>query len=384
MRKPVFIGLVAAFLLWSWMFLTVRYNYGGHWTALYFIGPNVPQTPPVAAEHPYLWYGTPGYDGQVFHVMAHDPWMRYGPPENFELRPFRYVRILVPALAWLLAFGRDAWIDPSYYFVIVAFTFLGAYWAARWALRNGLSALWGFAFLATPAAITSADRMLCDVALAALCAGFVVYAEEGSRAKIFIVLACAALVRETGAILPLGFAAYSLLRRRWANLALACAALVPLAGWELYVRAHSLTSAAPPPVLGWIPFEGFLHRTSYIFPYTLSPALRTIAIAFDYVALAAVAVAVAMVIRLAARLEWTPQISALYGFALAAIFLRGQGEWAEVYSFGRLLTPLLLLTGLVYLPRIGWLAFAPMFVVGLRVTVWLARQVAGILHALLS
>src|SRR5579871_1194111 len=163
------------------MFLTVRYNYGGQWTALYFIGPTIPQIPPITREHPYLWQGTHGYDGQTFHVMAHDPWIRNGPPESLEIAPFRYVRILVPLLAWLLALGRDAWVDPAYYFVIVASGFFGAYWTSRWAMRAGLSAAWGLVFAAAPASITGVDLMLPDITLAALCAGFAVYAREESR-----------------------------------------------------------------------------------------------------------------------------------------------------------------------------------------------------------
>src|SRR5438270_7804592 len=99
--QPVGVAAAGALILWTWMFLTVRYNYGGDWTALYFIAPATPQTPPVANERPYLWQGTPGYDGQGFHLMAHDPWLRYGSPESLGMQPLRYVRILVPMLAWL-------------------------------------------------------------------------------------------------------------------------------------------------------------------------------------------------------------------------------------------------------------------------------------------
>jgi hypothetical protein len=365
------------------MFLTVRYNYGGQWTALFFIGPQVPQTPPIAREHPYLWQGTHGYDGQSFHIMAHDPWMRYGRPEDLGMAPSRYVRILVPMLAWLLAFGRDAWVDPAYYLVILAFAFLGAYWTARWAMRFGFHPALGVLFAATPAAITSADRMLCDVALAALCAGFAVYAEEGARWKIFTVLACAALTRETGAILGAGFAFYALTRRHWMDFLGAIASAVPFGAWELYVRAHSLSSTKITPIIGWIPFEGFLRRITYVFDYPLPRLWSMVVVASNYVALAAVGAVFAMAIRLGAKREWTALAAALYAYTLAAILLKGGGEWFDAYSFGRLLTPMMLLAALIYLPRLGWIAFAPVVIAGGSVTAWLFRQAAGILHTLL-
>jgi hypothetical protein len=365
------------------MFLTVRYNYGGQWTALYFIGPTIPQIPAITNEHPYLWQGTHGYDGQTFHVMAHDPWIRYGPPENLEIAPFRYVRILVPLLAWLLAMGRDHWVDPAYYFLIVASGFLGAYWTSRWVMRAGFTAAWGLVFAATPAAITGVDLMLPDITLAALCAGFVVYAEQGPRWKICVVLLCAALTRETGAILFAAYGIYSLSRRRWADAAWAVAAAIPFLGWEAYVRAHSLSTTLPPPVIGWIPLQGFVNRILFVSPYPLPPVWRVVAVISDYVALAAIGAAIAMAVRLAWRREWTASAAVFYGFALAAIFLRGEGEWFDAHAFGRLLTPLLLLAGLLYLPRIGWMAFAPVVIVGGRVTVWLFHEMAGILHGLL-
>src|SRR5580658_10339669 len=118
-------GALAVAALWLWQFLTVHYNYGGNWTALFFIGPATPVPPALAGEHLYTFAGTGGYDGQTFHVMAHDPWLRYGPPEALGINSFRYQRILVPALAWLLACGNTRWIDPAYDAVILGFAFLG-------------------------------------------------------------------------------------------------------------------------------------------------------------------------------------------------------------------------------------------------------------------
>ena len=48
------------------------------------------------------FFPSPGYDGQVYHLIAHDPWMRRGSAEAIVYPTFRYQRILVPALAWML------------------------------------------------------------------------------------------------------------------------------------------------------------------------------------------------------------------------------------------------------------------------------------------
>jgi hypothetical protein len=293
------------------------------------------------------------------------------------------VRIFVPARAWTLALGRDAWIDPAYYCIILGSAFLGAYWIARWSMRVGYSAALGLTFAIAPATITGVDLMLPDITLSALCAGFAYHAESGRRWKIFLFLTCAALTRETGAILAGSYFVYTALRRRWPDAAMAAAAVLPFLGWEWYVRAHSLGSTLPHPVLGWIPFEGFVKRVLFLFEYPLPPFWRWVAVVADWVALAAIGAAIAMALRIARRGDWTAASAALLGFALAAIFLRGEGEWFDAHAFGRLLTPLLLLAALVYLPRIGWVAFAPMVIEGGRVLVWLFRQVAGVFHGLL-
>ncbi len=125
------------------MFLTVHYNYGGNWTALYLIGPRTPVPPGIPAERLYIFPNNTGYDGQSFHVMAHDPWMRRSTPAAVEIEPFRYARILVPAIAWMLALGHDPWIEPAYFTTILAFVFLGVFWMAAFALRLHLHPAWG-------------------------------------------------------------------------------------------------------------------------------------------------------------------------------------------------------------------------------------------------
>src|SRR5689334_17908868 len=105
------------------MWLTVEL-YGGNWTSLYLIGSRTPFPAQIAPESLYVFPNNSGYDGQSFHVTAHDPWMRRYTPAEVEIDAFRYARILVPALAWALALGQDRWVDPAYYFVILVSVFL--------------------------------------------------------------------------------------------------------------------------------------------------------------------------------------------------------------------------------------------------------------------
>jgi hypothetical protein len=379
------------------MFLTVRFNYGGNWTALYMIGPRTPVPESIAGERLYIFQNTSGYDGQSFHTMAHDPWMLRNTPAEVEIAPFRYARILVPALAWIMALGRDRWIDAAYFAVILAFAFLGAYWLALYAARASRSAAWGLAFVLSPATLTSIDRMTVDIALAALCAAFALYSERGrldtskTPWKVTLVLACALLTRETAWLLFAAYEVFLLARGRFSDARFTLIAAIPAIAWQAYIAARTGESAMPPRVLGWIPFAGFFDRISHPASYHLAAGLNTLAISCDYIALAGIALALAITIMIArpiARKEpWTPLDSAISAFALAVVFLRGRIEWEDAYAFGRIFAPLLLLIAMHSLRgrtrSLASLGMAPTLLVDARIALNLGKQALGVMHGLI-
>ena len=73
------LALVCTAGLWVWQALTVRFSYGGNWTALYCTGALFQHAPPALdSENIYLFPNSTGYDGQIYHYMAHDPFFRRG------------------------------------------------------------------------------------------------------------------------------------------------------------------------------------------------------------------------------------------------------------------------------------------------------------------
>lgn len=376
-RRAAVLGLAAVCFLWLWQAATVHYNFGGNWTALFCIRPGMPVPAFLKSEHLYIFWGTEGYDGQVYHLIAHDPWMRKGSAGAIAGAGFRYQRILVPALAWMIAFGHDAWIHAAYFTVILAFAFLGVYWLALAAVRMGRNPAWGLAFAFTPAAITSIDRMTADIALAALTAGFALYAGTGPRWKIIAVLTCAALTRETALPMVAAYALFLFTRRRFIDALWALAAALPALGWYLYLRQR----AEPSPLasyVDWIPLAGFADRILHPASHSLSPLKNTLATAFDYAALAGVALALVLAARLALQRRWDAQASAIYALAIATILIRSRGVWEDAYAFGRVLTPFLLLTGIQYLGARPWLALAPLLLGDTRISLNLWSQIAGV------
>ncbi len=336
----------------------------------------------LKSEHLYTFQHSSGYDGMVYHLIAHDPWLRKGSVEAIAGASFRYQRIFVPALAWLAAFGQDRWIHAAYFAVILAFAFLGVYWLSLFTSRVGISPAWGLAFLLTPAAITSIDRMTVDIALAALTAGFALYASESPDWRVLIVLAGAALTRETGALLIFGYAAYLFTRKNVRGGLLVASTALPAGAWYLFLT-HSLEGTSTlPGYVGWVPLAGVFHRVVHSKFYHLPPLEKTVARSLDMLALAGVALALLYAVRLLIRRTWDARSAAIYVLVLSVIFLRSGAVWHDAYSFGRVVTPFLLLTAMVCTGTRPLAAFLPMILIDARISLNFVSQIAGVLRGL--
>ena len=66
-------ALLSVLLAWSWQCLTVHFNFGGNWTALYHAGVRRSIPPSLASEDVYRFPRTFGYDAQFYHYIAHSP-----------------------------------------------------------------------------------------------------------------------------------------------------------------------------------------------------------------------------------------------------------------------------------------------------------------------
>jgi hypothetical protein len=377
------LGILAVALAWFSQFLTVRYNYGGNWTALFCIAPHMPVPDFLRSEHLYIFEGSEGYDGQVYHLIAHDPWVRRGSADAIVGPAIFYQRIFVPALAWLLSLGRDPWIHCGYDAVILAFVFLGVYWLSQVASRAGVNAAWGLAFLLTPAAITSVDRMTVDIVVAAFAAGFALYAIDGPSWKIFAVLACAALTKEQALPIVAAYSLYLLTQKRVAAALWMLAAALPTLAWFVYLaRARPAPSVAA--ALSWVPMAGLFDALLHPASYHMTAFRNAVALTFDYVALAGLAIALGQVVWIAIARRSNPSAFAVYALAVAALFPRNPVLWTSAYAFGRGLTPLFLLLAIDELSMRPWLAVLPMFLVDTRIGLNLVSQVAGVVHGLIG
>ena len=369
-------GVLSVALCWSAQALTVHYNYQGNWTALFQTGPR--RTIPLALEFEniYKFEKTRGYDGQFYHYVAHDPLLTKGFSKHVDDPRLRWRRILVPGLAFLAAGGQQRLVDTAYLGVTLGFVFLGTYWLARYCCLHQTHPAWGLCFLVVPAVAISVERLTIDVALAALCVGFAVYAVQPSW-RLVTVLALAPLARETGIGLVLACGLAGLMKRRWGLTAVAFVSALP---WLVWVAGFVHPRTRPDPFfwLSFYPFQGIFNRTLR-FPGQLIPDNVTAwAAVFDYVAVLGMWLALAQVMMLLRSGKLDPVKLAMATYALLVIFVSSPRVWSEAYAFGRVFSPLLIFLGLQAIEtRSRWLLL-PLGLVALRVAAQLAAQLLGI------
>lgn len=371
---PLAAALLCCALGASFQWLTVHFNYGGNRTALFCHGSAFPLPAGLAFEHIYVFPDSGGYDGQSYHYIAHDPLQRTDIGRAVPDPTLRYPRILLPAMAHFLAFGHRQWIDPSFFACNLFSLGLGAYWLAILLGRAGVNPLFAALYVVTPVAIVSLDRMLVDLALASLALGFAVYLEPQRPGKLYVILAAAALCRESGFILFAAYAFHLMTQRRFRHLAIFGTALIPAVAWIFYVRTQ-VPGGAAFGLEEFVPFRGLIDAIRHPRSFSFSSTVVAVIHLLYALQLAGVLLSLALPFRdwrkfAAEPLRTLCLIWACYGISLPP------GIYDDPISAPRVLAPLLLfqfLTG-ERLSRLPLLLATP------RVWLELAPQILGILR----
>lgn len=382
-------AVAALALFLGWQFLTVHYNRGGNWTGLFLIGSDYAM-PTELARGVYRFPGS-GYDGEMYRVVAHDPFIERGYARFIDGPRERYDRILIPALAYLMAGGNQRWIDAAYIAITALFAFLGCFWLSRWAVVSMAHPAWGLAFLLIPATVISMDRITVDIALAALTVAFALYFKTNARWTFFVVLALACLTRETGFLLVSAACLFELLHWRFLRALLWAVAAVPALAWYVSVRrtlpeqSHFGLPVWFANKLGLGVFAEMLNPPHY----PLAPALEWMARLGDVLALASVILAVVLGIAIACQTRLgNPLAAAALLFAGFIFVLTTPVYWNDVNGYGRFISPLLILVAFQstsgssrYAP--WWLGLAPVALIDLRLGMQFVSQIEGVLRGLM-
>jgi hypothetical protein len=378
MRRALLYAALATALALGWQALTVQCNYRGDWSALFYTGSYTAMPPAVADEQVHRFPDS-GFDGQYYHLVAHDPLLR-GDTARFVDNPrLRWRRILLPAMAFLAAGGDSDRVESAYAIVVLAFVFAGVFWLARWCGEVRLHPALSLAFLLVPAVGVSLDRFTIDVALAALCVGFAYYSTREGIPLWLLVLA--PFARETGVILVAACMLDGVLRKNWRRAALATVSLAPYAAWLWYLNGR--TAPDQTVFASYIPFAGLASRTLHPFPDSMATPWLFIAGLLEYLAVLGMWVAVALVaVRVWKGKRDLLTLAAALFTLVFVVFLGQPQAWAGVYTFGRTMSPLLIWLALIGGASRSWIFLMPLAMTAPRVLFQFTPQWAGIRRAI--
>jgi hypothetical protein len=372
--RAVRVAVAAVSLALLWLAATVHRNYGGNWTGIYCFG----ETYAIGAETErlgvYKHSGSFGYDGQIYFLMAQDPFLQGEPNRYVDFPRLRYRRILIPFAARFLALGNDSALVFTYLGVMLAFLALGAWSAASLAGLRGRSHWYGLLFLLIPGVAISIDRMTVDLGLAALTMTAVYAWNAGYRRLLLAALAAAPLVRETGLLLIAGFALAALGQRRWRELVSFAVCAVPAAGWFLWVhlRTQPMDYANT-----MIPMASILK--GFYAPAAYPPGLpwRRVWVFTDLLALVGVVYGFYLALRWWRSWRDEPLRAAAILFALMGMIIQRDDHWWRVYDFGRVYTPMMLI--LMTDRESGLIHASSAALMWPRIGLQVGRQILGIL-----
>jgi hypothetical protein len=215
--------------------------------------------------------------------------------------------------------------------------------------------------------------MLVDGTLAAFTAAFLIASNRLLSWRLWLVLAGAALTRETGILLAFASGMTAIFRERHRPL-LALGALVPCAAWYLFAYRHNPPFAYYP---SHIPFASLilaaLHPTQY--PADI-PFVWAIQFA-DIVAFGGAALAVIFGLAYSRfRRADAPTVAALLFTALAALVQPGD-LWVHLV---RIISPLLLILTSEWIRSGRLLMMGPTLLILPRVVMQFGKQLHGVLH----
>ncbi|MDQ6671595.1 MAG: hypothetical protein M3069_12760 [Chloroflexota bacterium] len=194
-----------------------------------------------------------GYDGQFYYYIARDPLLG-GDALFMDAPAYRYQRILLPALAWLLGLGQAAAIGWSLLAVNVLSLVLGCATAARLFDHFRAPRWWLLAYGLNPGFVLGVVQDLAEPLALALVTAGVWGCVMGRHRTAVGALTLAVLARETTLIVPMGLAAYYLLGEHRTRRALSyCLPLLAFAVWQMVVvwRVGALPVRGVDQILTW-------------------------------------------------------------------------------------------------------------------------------------
>jgi hypothetical protein len=217
--------------------------------------------------------------------------------------------------------------------------------------------------------------MLTDLPMVTLLAGFLYYMRRENLSILWALAALACLARETGVCVVIGYAAWLAWRRLYSKAAVMLSAAVPLMLWIAYVDFYTSPGAS-----FWTSYVGPARDLIAAFvrvrDYPVSALIQAIIRILDIIALLGFLLGFGRGVLLARRGGRLAFIIVPF-LAVAALLTSMNDQFTDVYGYGRLFSPVLLVLLWDALASKRWLDIAPAAMI-------LSRTVAIPVHETLT
>lgn len=205
--------------------------------------------------------GSIGYDGQFFYAIARDG---LDATPRLDNPPYRLQRILLPALAGVLALGdgaRVAWTIPLVSLLAIIAT---SAMLSLWLERAGTVPWYSFIYTGYVGTLMAFSRDLSEPLTSMLAVAGVISWERRRLPLASVLLALAVLSKETALLYCAVCALSALLRRDWRALPWAVASVVPALGWQVVLlsRFGRMPLLSGPPMDAFWPLAGISQHLS--------------------------------------------------------------------------------------------------------------------------
>jgi hypothetical protein len=304
-------------------------------TGLFYIGAQIHW--PEPHDGAFVYSGSTGYDGQIYRVIAHDPWWQRDNARSMQGARYWYRRILVPGSAAILGGRSGAAIDFWYVAITDILLALGGVSFVRLAAPVFSGAAAALLYCAIPAVVASTDRMVVDGPMLALTLMAWRFYREQRFGPLLAALVAAVLTRETAIAIPVGVALAFALKRDFRRAAWAALTPLPAIGWWAFLMSRmprtEMDSLLSVPVLPQIA-RMFTRLDRLVHP-TLNRAMQVL----DFVACACLVFAfvyiVATAIRESRRHNLSASTALVLPIAIFAMHFSSRTLLSEPYHFMR-------------------------------------------------
>ncbi len=240
-------ALLAALFYCAVLFRFAQTQFNRNITGFSYISHNYPAVS-VWTEKTFIRQDD-GYDGMFYYYIAHDPFIRTDLYKSFMdgWTAYRYQRIAYPLAVYVLSFGIREIIPYMMVIVNVLAVALGVFFCAKIAEFYGRNPFYALAYAAIPGLILAVTRNLTEpMQMACIVGGIYFYVCRENNLVSALLLAVAALAKDTAMLVPFAFFVMEIFKNRRVRQAMIFI-LPPLLyfAWRAYAVSMIGDSAVP-------------------------------------------------------------------------------------------------------------------------------------------